>query len=845
MRGERPFQLGPWTVDPATGQLTQGDEVRRARSLVMSLLLALANRAGEVVTKNDLIAAAWNGTAVADSALTSTIAELRDLLGDEPKHPRYIETLPKRGYRLIAPVTPIGPDPSDGTIPPPSPVGDASPLAIRSAVADRDSNTRIANSRSVSPIAQAAADRAAARDLRPVLAASDAATVAHAASQAAARDLAEPASAGLPGPFSAASDAATAATAATHAARNVGAPGPGSSRPAAVGGIPPTSAASELAGATHAARDAASLWSRRSWRVAFVLGATFAVAVIVLIASMTARKRAGDPVPSTHVMRFTIELPGELKLAPESTPRLALSADGARMVYVARRGDGSQLYTRTLEQFEARAVDGTADAKAPFFSPDGSRIGFFANGEIRSVPLSGGEPTIVCPARVALGASWGSDDTIVFSGTHGLGLFQVPASGGAPRPLTTLDATRGELVHRWPQILPDGEHVLFTAIGHDRADVIIVSRLTGERHVVVENAQTATFVAPHHILFERDARLVVASIDPVRFELTGPPRVLVEDLAVTGPGFGPPAYAAAAGGVLVYVPLDPHDLERELVWVDRSGTAASLNAPLRSYMHPRLSPDGRQVLTWLRTRDADVWLLDIATRKLTRIVTGIAARRASLSPDGREVMFDGPGPDNPITLYTADIHGGAARRLRPERNSKYAGTWTPDGQTIAYVDLTKATGFDIVLTGDAPNAPLTPALHSVANETAPAFSPDGRWLAYVSDATGREEVYLLPRSLTGTPLQVSTHGGREPVWAKHGDELFFRQGQTMWATQVSGGDRPQVSDPVALFTGDYDQRPSFHASYDVATDGRFLMIRGSAPSTTDARMAVLLRWDRP
>ncbi|MEO5820243.1 MAG: hypothetical protein ABIT71_07020 [Vicinamibacteraceae bacterium] len=276
-----------------------------------------------------------------------------------------------------------------------------------------------------------------------------------------------------------------------------------------------------------------------------------------------------------------------------------------------------------------------------------------------------------------------------------------------------------------------------------------------------------------------------------------------------------------------------------------SGRATSAGAAPKSYMHPQLSADGRQVLTWLRMPDYDVWLYDVASRALTRIVTGAAARRPAWSPDGRRLIFDAPGPDNPVTLYSADVHGGQAHRLRRVGNSQYAGAWTPDGRTIAYLDPTQTTGFDILtMAADATDAPATVLVKGPANETAPAFSPDGR-LAYVSDVTGREEVYLLRYPAGGAALRVSTSGGREPVWSARGDELFYRQGQTMWATRVTGGATPRVADSVALFAGEYDQRPSFHANYDVAPDGRFLMIRGIAPPTTDPRIAVLLRWDAP
>lgn len=717
-RPSTPFHIGDWSIDPSTGHLTRGAEVRRARPLVTDLLLYLASRPGEVVTKDQLIAGPWGGAAVADSALTSTVAELRELLDDQPKAPRYIETLPKRGYRLIADVRALEPPP-----PSPAPVDVAAPAA--ETVRDADA----------------------------------------------------------PAPF----------------------------RP-----------------------------SRRPWALAFWLGAAFALTLMVSIAWQF-RPRA--PAPPARPMRLTVALPDGVKLAPDTVPRIALAGDGSRMAYAVRTNAGTALYTRTIDQFEAHPASGTDDAIAPFFSPDGSRIGYFANGELRTIPVTGGEPAIVCQARVALGASWGPDDSIVFSATHGLGLFEVPAAGGQPRELT--HPGRGELSHRWPQVLPDGVHILFTLIGQGRADAWVVSRQSGERRMIVEDANAATFAPPDRIVFERSGRLFAAPIDPTRHELTGPARVIADDLVLSGPGTGNPVFAVASGGTLIYVPVDPHDTQRELVWVDRSGHPSPVGAPPRSYMHPSLSADGRQILTWFRTDDPDLWLFDIASRALTRVATGVAGRRAALSPDGRRVIFDAPSTDNPVSLYTADVSGGRARRLRPDRNSQYAGTWTPDGRTIAYLDLNRKTAFDIVTVADEPDAQPTRLLSGPANETAPAFSPDGRWLAFVLDATGRSEVYVVSYPSLGTPVRVSADGGREPMWSHKGDELFFRQGQRMYAVQVRGTERPQLSAPVLLFSGDFDERPSFHPSYDVADDGRFLMIRGTAPATIDTRIAVLLRWDTP
>jgi serine/threonine-protein kinase len=729
------FVLGEWTIDRGLGCVSRGDEVRRVRPLVMDLLLLLVSHQGQVVSKDAIVAGAWAGAAIADSVVTSTVAELRQVLGDQAQDPSYIQTIPKRGYRLIALVSEVAPALMPGLAPAVEPVSEMP----RSA---------------------------------------------------------EPAG---PRPRTAVPPGAVAEA-------------PATGRP------------------TH---------RPRVWMVGFFIGTACALALVI---SMATRRIPPSSAGDAAETRLVVALPSGMRLGTSNTPQVALSPDGTRLAYVARTTGGTILCLRTLAAFDTISVAGSEGARAPFFSPTGDRIAFFAGGELRIASLTGGRPVFVAPAPAAFGGTWSADDTIIFGGAHGEGLRQVSAQGGTAQTLTSLDRQRGELSHRWPAVLPGGRTIVFTAIGLKVNDIVAFNPETGERHVVLTDAEYARALPPDRLIYAQKGKVFAARFNLRTWKSTGPGVVIADDV-MTAPVNGVADFAVARTGAVVYVPAELDDLAGELAWMDRAGGLTPIGAPLRPYMHPRLSPDERQILTWTRTGDEDLWLYDLGAAQLQRLVTGLSGHRADWSPDGTRLIFDAPVDKNRVRLFVAPVSGGQPQPLAiADPTIYYSSSWSPDGRHVALVHVSRANGFDIELLTLDPAGTLTPLMTSAANETAPRFSPDGHWLAFVSNQSGSDEVYISPYPPNGSPIRVSSSGGREPVWSRTGRELFYRQGDALMAVDVSQENGVRISRPRTLFTARFDERPSWRPNYDVARDGRFLVVRSATDPRAGSAIAVLLNW---
>jgi eukaryotic-like serine/threonine-protein kinase len=561
------------------------------------------------------------------------------------------------------------------------------------------------------------------------------------------------------------------------------------------------------------------------------------------------------PSPRLPVSRTVITLPPGQQLAGlDSGPALALSPDGIHLAYSARQGGTQQLFLRGMDSLESKPIPDTEGATEPFFSPDGQWLGFFASGKLKKVSLSGGVALTLGEATNSRGASWGSQGMIAFTTTTNGALQQVPDAGGATQPLTRLD--KGENSNRWPEFLPGGKAVLFTAgtavpALFTNAQVAVLSIGTGERRNLVQGGTLPRYAPSGHLIYAQGGSLVAVPFDPKRLTAMGAAVPVLEGV-LQSTLTGAAQYSFSAAGSLVYVPARVQATQGRLAWVNRNGAEQPLAAPARAYVFPRLSPDGRRVAVAIAEQESQVWMYDLSRDTLTRFAfEGNTNGNPVWTPDGKRIAFESnrEGPQN-LFWQLADGSGGL-ERLTTSEYLNVPISWSPDGQLLAFVEVTPTTGYDIWVLGPGDTSPgssqvgkAQPFLRTPFNESAPRFSPDGRWLAYVSDESSRNEIYVQPYPGPGGKWQISTGGGTEPAWNPNGRELFYRSSDKMMAVDIATQTGFTAGKPRILFEGQYLPTPATFPNYDVSSDGqRFLMIK---PMEQDqgapTQINVVLNW---
>jgi Tol biopolymer transport system component/predicted Ser/Thr protein kinase len=592
-------------------------------------------------------------------------------------------------------------------------------------------------------------------------------------------------------------------------------------------------------GAKPAPPAAASQSPARPKAWAAIAGA--ACLVLALVAALVWRFKPGlaEPVPAA-VTRSVFNLPAGARLAGLDRPAIALSPDGKLLVYVAEQNNDRRLFLRPMNSFDARAIPGTDGATAPFFSPDSQWIGFVASDGLRKVPVSGGSPvpvTAVSMPGEVVSATWGADDTIVFQTTGDL--WRVPSAGGQPERLNALAA--GELSTQFPIFLPGARGVLFSGSLSGGAPAIKVRNFrTNEQTSLLPRGAYASYAASGHIIYAQSGILMAAPFDLERLEVTGPAVPVIEGVVGGGAGaLGAVAtqYSISENGSLVYVPGPSQGPQDTMVWVSRNGDEQSLGAPASTYVNPRLSPDGRLVAVGV---DGAVEIYDTVRGTLTRLTFGALAGNPVWTPDSKRVTFQTGTPPN-LSWQLAD--GSApAERLATSAQRQAAGSWSADGQLLAFTE-TNSTGQDnwIFRLSDRKAEPL---MNAAYNEGTPKFSPDGRWLAYASDESGRWEVYVRSYPGPGGKWQISTGGGKEPAWNPNGRELFYRDGDRMMSVEVAAQPSFAPGRPKVLFEGRYRPTNASLAAYDVSPDGqRFLMVKQAGLSSAiPTQIYVVQNW---
>lgn len=548
------------------------------------------------------------------------------------------------------------------------------------------------------------------------------------------------------------------------------------------------------------------------------------------------RKKPG--VDSRTIGKFTIVLPN----FTEHISTMAFSRDGQHLVYNGLLSDGrSCLYHRSLDQFEIRALNGTEDAEFPFFSPNGDWIGFYVKGKLKKVPLSGGPPITICETKEEWGASWGTDDNIIFGGP-GTGLFKVPASGGTRTPVTKLQA--GETSHLWPQILPNGKKAIFvvwTTGELTDAKIAIVSLDTGKYEILIEDGHGPFYSDTGHLLFIRSGVLMAAPFDPDKPNEMGEPMPLLEEMT---PMFsGARLYEISANGTLIYSSGQVNPLAlTNLVWVDRQGKTTPVLPGRLGLNQPRFSPDGNRLALTLLPEDGvmSVFTFDIMREGLTQVVTHGVSAWPVWAPDGRRIAFvsQRSGQWN-IWQKSADGSGEAEQIISSEINRQCPISWSRDGMLAYQQGQVGVTDIWVLpLTG---NKKAEPFIGTQFNETGAQFSPDGKWIAFTSDRSGQDEIYVMPFNGQENMIKISTDGGKHPVWARDSKELFYRNGNQMMAVPIQIDPTFNAGKPELLFEGSFSYGYlDWSYSYDISPDGqRFVMVK---KGDTTVELNVVLNW---
>jgi serine/threonine protein kinase len=535
---------------------------------------------------------------------------------------------------------------------------------------------------------------------------------------------------------------------------------------------------------------------------------------------------------------------------PFAANDIALSPDGHSLAMVAYSAQANNyvLWTYQVGSRRTISLDGTQGASYPFWSPDGKFIGFFADGKLKKVEVSGGQPQVLCDVPNGRGGTWSRDGVILFTPDGFGGLFRVSSSGDSPVEVTKPDTSRLETSHRWPVFLPDGKHFLYLGAnftGQLENNAIFLGSLDSqERRLLVSTSANAAYVEPGYLLYLRDNKTLVAQpFDRRRYVLSGEPHTLSDEVLYF-PSVDKAVFSVSSGEVLVTQTGKGASLS-QLTWFDRSGKPAGTIGTPGSYKNLRLSPDGRRVVvdqTDQDGRNVDIWILDPARGATTRLTFDPSAHQTPVwSPDGRQILFTANRKLS-MQFYLKNADGSGDEKEVAGFDSLSQSNvwdWSRDGK---YVLVRKANELWYLTWPEHVAKPLLQTKWTVRNAQ---LSPDGRWLAYASNETGSMEVYVSPFLNGNGKWQVSSGGGQEPRWRQDGKELFYVAADgKMMAAAVTAGASFEAGSPAALFQTHRRQPISAQDvfSYDVSSDGQRFLIITKVDEANAAPLSIHLNW---
>jgi eukaryotic-like serine/threonine-protein kinase len=558
-----------------------------------------------------------------------------------------------------------------------------------------------------------------------------------------------------------------------------------------------------------------------------------------------------QPVPGPRtfeqpLVRLDVDLGPGVSLGSQPGAGAILSPNGSRLVYVSQ----GRLFTRRLDQAKTTELAGTEGAYAPFFSPDGQWVAFFAQGKLKKISVEGGAAITLCDVINGMGGSWGEDGNIVAALNTNSALSRIPSSGATPAPVTEL--AQGEITHRWPQILPGGKAVLFTAHGvnggFDGANIEVMSLGNRQVKVLQKGGTYGRYLPTGHLIYVKRGTLFAVPFDLERLEVRGTPSPVLEEVAYSST-YGSAQLDFSRSGTLAYRAGRSGSGFVTVQWLDGAGRMEPLLAKTGDYSRPHMSPDGQRLALEEVTEGSgsDIWVYEWQRDAMTRLTFGGGSNVNPVwSPDGRYIVFRKGGG----MLWVRSDGAGKPQPLTQSKNVQTPWSFAPDGKRLAFHELNATTRYDLwTAPVESDGAGLRagkpePFLQTPADELHPSFSPDGRWLAHTSDESGIYQVYVRAFPDKGGKWQISNSGGVFPLWSRNGRELFFRapDNRIMVATYTAKGDafaadKPRVWSEKRLA----DFGPVGVLTYDVAPDGKRIaaLMPADAPEEQKAQTHVI------
>ena len=558
-----------------------------------------------------------------------------------------------------------------------------------------------------------------------------------------------------------------------------------------------------------------------------MLAAAAAGAIVTAAVAFGLWRTSGPSGQAETMMRTSMLAPESVVFSPDAADS-AISPDGKLVVFVSGSVSGTgdaQLWLRSVNALTAQRLENTTGAFLPFWSPDSRRLGFFADGKLKTIGVDGGRPDVICDAPTGRGGTWNAKGDIVFAPAAAGGLFRVSANGGDPTPLTTLDAAANETGHRFPQFLPDGDHFLFAALPVRAGKFnVFVGSLGGGAPQLLAQMENAPVFAPStgsgraepgYLLFLRKGVLVAQRFDPRARTLSGEPAPLgdVPASPTSGANYtAGPAASTSADGTLAY--LTEPSINTRLMWIDRTGSeVGAVTLPPGRYLQVALSPDERRAtVVRLNSRtESSIWLVDLVQGGATPLIQAPGLNDSVVwSPDGQKIVFSSDR-DGPQDLFLKDVNSPA-----PDQSVysspvlfKGASSWSPDGKSLVHYELTAETNFDLFVLPIGTGEQSRTFLKTTSAELLGAISPDGRWLAYLSDETGRFEVYVQSFPVPGHKVQVTTSGtagarSSQPVtwWRRDGRQLAVlnADGTRILGMDIEPGPDFRIGPPKVIAT---------------------------------------------